>query len=49
MQKKQKIYVDPAEGKMPVKGEPTIEHKTISSQELAKGKTFNWRKFYKIS
>ena len=34
--KEQKIYVDPAEGKKPAKGEPPIEHKPITSQELAK-------------
>ena len=34
--KEQKIYVDPAEGKKPAKGEPPIDHKPISSQELAK-------------
>ena len=34
--KEQKIYIDPAEGKKPAKGEPPIEHKPISSQELAK-------------
>ena len=34
--KDQKIYVDPAEGKKPAKGEPPIEHKPITAQELAK-------------
>ena len=34
--KDQKIYVDPAEGKKPAKGEPPIDHKPITSQELAK-------------
>ena len=34
--KDQKIYVDPAEGKKPAKGEPPIEHKPITPQELAK-------------
>ena len=34
--KDQKIYVDPAEGKKPAKGEPPVEHKPITSQELAK-------------
>ena len=34
--KDQKIYIDPAEGKKPAKGEPPIEHKPITPQELAK-------------
>ena len=34
--KDQKIYIDPAEGKKPAKGEPPIEHKPITAQELAK-------------
>ena len=34
--KEQKIYVDPAEGKKPAKGEPPIDHKPITAQELAK-------------
>jgi hypothetical protein len=34
--KDQKIYVDPAEGKKPAKGEPPIDHKPITAQELAK-------------
>ena len=34
--KDQKIYVDPAEGKKPAKGEPAPEHKEITSEELAK-------------
>ena len=34
--KDQKIYIDPAEGKKPTKGEPPIEHKPITAQELAK-------------
>ena len=34
--KDQKIYIDPAEGKKPAKGEPPIDHKPISAQELAK-------------
>ena len=34
--KDQKIYVDPAEGKKPAKGEPPVEHKPITAQELAK-------------
>ena len=34
--KDQKIYVDPAEGKKPAKGEPPVDHKPITSQELAK-------------
>ena len=34
--KDQKIYVDPAEGKKPAKGEPPIEHKPITASELAK-------------
>ena len=34
--KDQKIYVDPAEGKKPAKGEPAPEHKDITPEELAK-------------
>ena len=34
--KDQKIYVDPAEGKKPAKGEPAPEHKPITASELAK-------------
>ena len=34
--KDQKIYVDPAEGKKPAKGEAPVDHKPITSQELAK-------------